>query len=64
MAHERKGKRSGIDGAPVELFGRVSLDGRRGVWYARGHLLCAGRVGRVAVGCEKDPHHEPCDRYQ
>lgn len=37
MAHERKGKRSGIDGAPVELFGRVSLDGRRGVWYARGY---------------------------
>ena len=35
MAHERKGKRSGIDGAHVELFGRVSLDARRGVWYAR-----------------------------
>lgn len=35
MAYGRKGKRRGIDGAPVELLGRVSLDGRRGVWYAR-----------------------------
>lgn len=41
MAHERKGKRSGIDSAPVELFGRVSLDGRRGVWYARAVIYCA-----------------------